>query len=878
MSESNLSSFISTNYFNLRSAANSSNSISKPSTKKSIRNQKSPTNISGWALKKKTLQIAETTWENNEKDSTHSHYLMTGSMASRTATSLSRYSTNASLLGPSIDCVLCCIYEVPRDISTRIGLCIINCNTGQMYLSDFMDSQIYIRVVHKLQIYQPTEILIPSSSLAPTVSKLATMIKFNVAETVKIEEGSRKCFNSQDGLAAITKYLMDDTKKDLKIEEIIDKTFALCAASAAISYMEEIISKSSRNLNAFRKLRIQFEGTENTMLIDSKTVRGLELVENKLDKNGISLWKFLDTTSTKMGQRSLRNSILQPLTDRGSIEMRLEALEELKANDDLLQKLRLEMKSLPDLDKLFSRLLCINHSAIKPDQRINYVLLLKETLQSVKSLKDALNDQLIQSRLISETKKIFNNDAIMEIEKLINSCINEDCVWASSAIQLLNQRSYAVKSDSNGLLDVSRQIYKEVKEEFFREVEDLTANNKINLDHNYDSARGFYLRIKRQEFTDDVATLPDVFISRTIKKNYIECTTLNIIKKNARLKEVMEEILLLSEETVDELLDKIATHISELFMIAEAVAILDLVCSFTYNLKENNYTIPIFTNNLLIRDSRHPLLEKVLKNFVPNTISSTKHSSSLQIITGCNMSGKSVYLKQVALICIMAQMGSGIPALYGSFPVFKRLHARVCNDSMELTSSNFGFEMKEMAYFLDDINTETLLILDELGRGSSIADGFCVSLAVTEHLLRTEATVFLSTHFQDIPKIMSKKPAVSHLHMDAVLLNDNSVKMNYQLTQKSVAIENSGIRVVKKIFNPDIIAEAYNIHSLLKIAKARTENEDSNGIVDQKTINQMKRIHNLVAILKECAGNEKEPLTLGKLKEINSDFIENFEE
>lgn len=169
--------------------------------------------------------------------------------------------------------------------------------------------------------------------------------------------------------------------------------------------MEEIISKSSRNLNAFRKLRIQFEGTENTMLIDSKTVRGLELVENKLDKNGISLWKFLDTTSTKMGQRSLRNSILQPLTDRGSIEMRLEALEELKANDDLLQKLRLEMKSLPDLDKLFSRLLCINHSAIKPDQRINYVLLLKETLQSVKSLKDALNDQLIQSRLISETKK-----------------------------------------------------------------------------------------------------------------------------------------------------------------------------------------------------------------------------------------------------------------------------------------------------------------------------------------------------------------------------------------------------------------------------------------------------------------------------------------
>ena len=143
-------------------------------------------------------------------------------------------------------------------------------------------------------------------------------------------------------------------------------------------------------------------------------------------------------------------------------------------------------------------------------------------------------------------------------------CIRDrDCVWASSTIQLLNQRSFAVKSDSNGLLDVSRQIYKEVKDEFFHEVENLSADNKINLDHNYDSARGFYLRIKRQDFTDNIATLPDIFISRTTKKNYIECTTLNIIKKNARLKEVMEEILLLSEETVNDLLDKIASHISE---------------------------------------------------------------------------------------------------------------------------------------------------------------------------------------------------------------------------------------------------------------------------------------------------------------------------
>ncbi|CAI4498421.1 CBM_collapsed_G0020740.mRNA.1.CDS.1 [Saccharomyces cerevisiae] len=230
-------------------------------------------------------------------------------------------------------------------------------------------------------------------------------------------------------------------------------------------------------------------------------------------------------------------------------------------------------------------------------------------------------------------------------------------------------------------------------------------------------------------------------------------------------------------------------------MIAEAVAIRDLVCSLPHNLKKIITTIPILQTIYRIREIQDtPLLERYYK-FCPNTISSTKQAPAYKS-TGCNMSGKSVYLNKFPYLH-NPQMGSGIPALYGSFLSLNVYMQESAMTVWELTSSNFGFEMKEMAYFLDDINTETLLILDELGRGSSIADGFCVSLAVTEHLLRTEATVFLSTHFQDIPKIMSKKPAVSHLHMDAVLLNDNSVKMNYQLTQKSVAIENSGIRVAK---------------------------------------------------------------------------------
>ncbi|CCF57327.1 hypothetical protein KAFR_0C03350 [Kazachstania africana CBS 2517] len=870
MSSSNLSSFINQKCFERSGGNYIGNSAKKPKlspklTRDGSRNREGT--FKGRRLYKRNVQTGESPsfYSSCLTGTRYADQIMTNTTAFTSAVNLSTFP----------DRILCVIYECSKDIETRIGICTVNYNLGQMIFSEFVDSQIFIRTIHHIQIHQPTEIFLPSSSLAPTVSKLATLIKLNVAETVKLCEGPLKYFSTQCGISAINKLSIVENTKDLLKNEMLDKTYALAAIGAAVKYTDDVVKKSNNEFYHYSHFRMRYECSENTVLIDPKTIRGLELVENKIDKKGITLWSFLDKTSTKMGKRLLRSSILQPLTDNESISRRLEAVSELQKQQDVLELLRNAMKSYQDLDLLFSKLLSLNHTAIQSQQKINYVLLLKETIVITKTLQTRLEHYNMSNLLLSQINDILCNKSISEVGNLIDEYINEDCIWAKTNLELQNQRSYAVKCGANGLLDISRQIYKSIIDELLAIIENLSSEFSVELLHSFDAKRGFFIKISRSKFSD-VSMLPPVFINKVTKRTYFECSTLEIIKMNARLKEVMLEITILSEEVVDRLLKKTVKKISVLFMLSEAVSLLDLLCCFAFNSSLYNYCIPRFTNTLFIEESRHPVLETSIKNFVSNRISSMKQSSSLQIVTGCNMSGKSLYLKQIALLCIMAQMGSPIPAKSALFPIFTKIHARVCNDTMELTSSNFAFEMKEMAYFLCDTDDKTLMVLDELGRGSSIGDGFAISMAFAEYLLKTKSTVFLSTHFQDIPKLLSTRAAVVHLHMQTDVTS-GQLTMHYKVCQSPFYIENSGLRVVKNLFKPIVLEEAHTISAaLLKNKKDSDETQKGQRSLDRVTLtNQMKKIHNLVNILEGYSIQQGR--ILNELKGLQNEFIHNFD-
>lgn len=279
------------------------------------------------------------------------------------------------MLNRSPDRVLCCVFEVPKDIRTRVGLCVINYNTEELFLSDFIGSQIYTRTVHKIHIFQPTKILLSSTSLSPIVSKLATIIKFSVSGSIKIHEMPLRNSNFQEGLGYLREYSINDDNSSSRIVVTTQKFYAVSESAAAISYTEKVTSESDNGgMVIYEKFRIKYEATENTLLIDPKTIAGLELVENNINRNGLSFSRFLDNTSTKMGKRLLRNNILQPLTDKESIEMRLEAVKALKFDYELLDRLRSMMRSLQDLNILFAKLLSVNQTDVNPGQTINFAI------------------------------------------------------------------------------------------------------------------------------------------------------------------------------------------------------------------------------------------------------------------------------------------------------------------------------------------------------------------------------------------------------------------------------------------------------------------------------------------------------------------------
>ncbi|KAK5778420.1 hypothetical protein RI543_004084 [Arxiozyma heterogenica] len=693
MEPSNLSSFLNTKFFE-------TDVLKENVEKTQYDNVKRKTKLYLDSIKKKFLQ--DTSSSKKTPAINKSLFIQKNALFIHKKSNTPQISRNitTSKWSNTIDTIIFAIFETPNTLSNKIGSCIVNFNTGELIFSEMIDTSIFIRILHKIQVYEPTFIVTPSSSSSPYYSKLITILKNNIPECTKMKHIPNKTFSSEKGFELIKEHTIEKEKFDSLYEEIHEKKYALAAVSGAMWFiMNNFDQKISNSTFAFRYFRIRFENPEDTMLIDSQTIRTLELVENKNEKTGLSLFSFLNSTCTPMGKRLLRNNILQPLTHQKNIMLRLESAFELAKKRDILTDTTKELKTFEDLDKLFSKLLFSN-----------------------------------------KIRNILSSETLLGITDLVNTYINEDCIWANNSYELQKQKCYAVKSGSNGLLKVSREVYRNILNEILEDIKMLSTKYHHNIAHGYETKRGFFLKIKKP-VNSKIIDLPSIFINKSNKKSYIECSTINLLKANARLHEAFNEVLLISEQIIDDLFDKIKNkNISSLFMLAEAIAMLDMLCCFASNTIKYKYCKPVFADFLYVKKSRHPILENHISPFISNDILSIKGSSNFHIITGCNASGKSVYLKQIALLSIMAQIGCLIPATSGTLPIFKKLHARICNDSMEINKSNFAFEMKEIIYYLENISCDSLLIIDELCRGSDINQGLALALSIVEYMLNINST------------------------------------------------------------------------------------------------------------------------------------------
>ncbi|KAM5459764.1 MutS protein msh4 [Microsporum canis] len=329
----------------------------------------------------------------------------------------------------------------------------------------------------------------------------------------------------------------------------------------------------------------------------------------------------------------------------------------------------------------------------------------------------------------------------------------------------------------------------------------------IPLDLRFESGRHYYFRVRSFDLRE--AALPDVFINVYRKKAYVEFQTLDLVKMNQKITDSHNEVISMSDRSIQELIDDIRSQISNLFRIGEAIAMLDMMAAFAYLQNMQDYARPKITDTIAIKSGRHPIREKIhATKYIPNDVYASPQSR-FQIITGCNMSGKSTYIRSVALMTVMAQIGSSVPAQYASFPIVHQLFARISTDDNQVTNvSTFSTEMREMAFILHNIDAKSMVIIDELGRGTASVDGLAISIAIAEALVATHALVWFTTHFRDLPRIMEHRSGVINLHLAVDLSNTQSkMTMLYKIVDGYVQEQHYGLALARIFCLPPYLLE-----------------------------------------------------------------------
>ncbi|GIZ49485.1 hypothetical protein CKM354_001251500 [Cercospora kikuchii] len=781
---------------------------------------------------------------------------------SRPATARPR--TGVSTLGVENQEIICAVSE-SRGIAPTVGIAFVNLDTGEAVLSQFSDSQTYVKLVHKLMVFNPSNICIVATASNPK-SKLFSIVEEHLEDIgCLITLLDRKYWAETAGLEYIQQLGFPEDIEAIKTA-VTGNYFAVCSFAAALKYTELGMLKTF----PYHSLRIRYEPPEGSMMIDLMTIKSLELVQNLCNpKSKDCLFGLLNETLTPMGMRLLRSNLLQPLTNQETLNKRYDAVEELSTKEEMFFAVRAALKPFLDVDRILTQLIIIPKEPNLHDteQSINNVIMLKHFIAHVRPIFEALTG--CRCEIIAEIQRICAPENVETVVGLISDTINDDTMYANQALDLQNQRTYSVKSGVNGLLDVARQTYKEATTDTLQHMDDMSQEHNLPFQTKFDNSRAFFFRLREHELED--RALPAVFINVFRKKDVIECQTLELVQRNQRVRDAHSEVMLMSDRLIKELIANVREHMSGLFKICECVAMLDMLAAFAQLVTFQDYSRPAMSKTLAIRAGRHPIREKIHKaKFIPNDVYATQQAR-FQVITGCNMSGKSTYIRTVALMTVMAQVGSFVPAQYAAFPITRQLFARVSmDDSIEANVSTFAVEMRETAFILKNIDRNSMAIVDELGRGTSTRDGLAIAIAIAEALVESRALVWFATHFRDLSNILSERNGVVNLHL-AVKMSPNRMEMLYKVASGTLKEEHYGLQLAKILPFPSEVIEHAELVSHTIEAQVKKRKDHSIGVVHAR---RRKLLLNLEEHLHQARDGTMSDENLKKwLQDLQMEFV-----
>ena len=517
------------------------------------------------------------------------------------------------------------------------------------------------------------------------------------------------------------------------------------------------------------------------LYIDSKTALNLELVKSSIMENSHTLYNILKKTRTPQGSRLLRKTILIPSSDIEFIKKRQLRVETIVENKHILLDLKNTLSEISDMERLVSKI-SSQKGTPKDIYRLGKDLEVSESVSKILSSKgtfsDLLNDFVVPKSLIADIKRIVKEDAPARIEDFVRQGVDKE-------------------------LDEIRNLLTHTKDKLIEmEKKEKESTGIPSLKIGYNQVFGYYIEVTKPH----LSKIPSNYIRKQTLVSSERFITEDLKKFEEQIINAEEIIKKIEQQIFGELVELISKNTSIILKIASKIAEIDLDFAFAEVAIERKYTKPTITSEdaIIIEEGRHPVVEVYGDEpFVPNNTLLDKETR-IYLITGPNMAGKSTYLRQVALITIMAHMGSFVPAKKATIGILNRLFSRIgASDDISRGISTFMAEMVETAEILNSADKKSLVILDEIGRGTSTFDGMSIAWSVLEYLSRREVKVLFATHYHELSRLASKIHNIKNYTMD---IKEWEGKVYYMRTLKEGVCDRSyGLHVAKLAGLPDTV-------------------------------------------------------------------------
>jgi DNA mismatch repair protein MutS len=663
------------------------------------------------------------------------------------------------------------------------GLCFTDISTGEFYVTDFYYKLSLL--MDELAKFNPKEIIIEEDTDHDILATIVERFKLSITK------------KHIDFFTEKELYTLVDQFKDIELSEY--SSYLVNASQGMLNYIFETQKQTLSNITS-----IQYYSVDNYMNMDINTRRNLELTETLRDKTkkGSLLW-VLDKTVTAMGGRMLRKWVEQPLINKKEITDRLNSIDELTSNINLLQDLKDALKGIYDIERIIGK---ISSRSVNAKE----LLSLKHSIEKIPLVKNIIKS--CTSRQLENLQ--ISLDSLGDLQLLLESCIHNNP-------SLSLKEGNIIKDGYNEEIDSLRQAKAHGKEwiaALENQERDVTGIKSLKI--GYNKVFGYYIEISRANYT----SIPE---GRYIRKQTLANAERFI---TSELKEMEDKVLGAEEKLISleykiflEIRDTIESHIERMKKTAHILSELDSLCSLSTSALDNNYVKPnINTEGYMnIENGRHPVVEKVIPSgtFVSNNTYLNNSTDQLLIITGPNMAGKSTYMRQVALIGLMAQIGSFVPASKADICICDRIFTRIgASDDLSAGKSTFMVEMWEVANILSNATNNSLVLLDEVGRGTSTYDGLSIAWAVIEYIctnIKLKCKTLFATHYHELTKLEDSIPGVKNYCVSITEIDNNIVFLRKIIP--GGADQSYGIEVAKLAGLPkELIERAKDLLSALE--------------------------------------------------------------